>query len=271
MRGSLGEKIGEGGLADIHTWAPGQVVKLFKPGGERRLSRHEAQMTRAAFATGLPAPEVFDEVTLEGRFGIVLSRLDGPTLLQLLRTRAMTPEQAGAILAALSISVHKTPPPPDVISLPDLIHALVQSPGNLLPKHLATGVLALLESLPPGDGLCHGDFHPGNVIMTAEGPRLIDWTWARRAGPALDLGHCHVVLCELIPENHDDPERPRALNAAVQSEYARVAAMSPVALTAVMESYLPSVRAFFLLVWAGSPALRERLIQRVEAALRPED
>src|SRR5262249_39387897 len=141
----------------------------------------------------------------------MLSRLDGPTLLQLLRTRAMTPEQAGAILAALSISVHKTPPPPDVISLPDLIHALVQSPGTLLPKHRATCFLALLESLPPGDGLCHGDFHPGNVIMTAEGPRLIDWTWARRAGPALDLGHCHVVLCELIPE-------PRRSGAAARAQ-----------------------------------------------------
>jgi streptomycin 6-kinase len=213
---------------------------------------------------------VFDEVTLEGRFGIVLSRLDGPTLLQLLRTRAMTPEQAGAILAALSVSVHKTPPPPDIISLCDLIHALVQSPGNLLPKHLATGVLALLKSLPPGDGLCHGDLHSGNVIMTAEGPRLIDWCWTRRADPGLDLGHCHVVLCELIPENHDNPER-RALNAVVQSEYARLAGMSPVALMAVMESYLPIVRAFLLLVWAGSPGLRERLIQRVEAALQPAD
>ena len=165
MRGSLGEKIGQGAMADIHAWASGQVVKLYKPGREQRLSRHEAQMTRAVFAAGLPAPEVFDEVTLEGRFGIVLSRLDGPTLLQLLRTRAMTPEQAGAILAALSISVHKTPPPPGVISLPDLIRALVQSPSNLLPKHLATGVLALLESLPPGDALCHGDHHPGNVIV----------------------------------------------------------------------------------------------------------
>jgi tRNA A-37 threonylcarbamoyl transferase component Bud32 len=271
MRGSLGKKIGEGGSADIHAWAPGLVVKLFKAGCERRLCRHEAQMTRAAFAAGLPVPEVFDEVVLEGRFGIVLSHLDGPTLLQLSRTRAMAPEQAGAILAALAISVHKTPPPADVISLRDLIHALVQSPGNLLPKHLATGVLALLESVPAQDGLCHGDLHPGNVIMTAAGPRLIDWTWTRRAGPGLDLGHCHVVLCELIPENHDDPERPRALNAAVQSEYARLAGMSPVALTAVMESYLPIVRAFFLLVWAGSPALRERLTQRIEAALQPED
>jgi hypothetical protein len=35
-------------------------------------------------------PEVFGEVTLDGRFGIVLQRLDGPTLLQLSRTGAVT-------------------------------------------------------------------------------------------------------------------------------------------------------------------------------------
>jgi hypothetical protein len=32
MRGSLGEKIGEGVFADVHAWAPGQVVKLLKAG-----------------------------------------------------------------------------------------------------------------------------------------------------------------------------------------------------------------------------------------------
>ena len=86
MRGSLGEKIGEGASADIHIWAPGQIVKLFKVGASARFGRHEARMTRAAFAAG--APEVFEEVTLEGRFGIVLQRLDGPTLHQLLQTHA---------------------------------------------------------------------------------------------------------------------------------------------------------------------------------------
>ena len=30
MGGSLGQKIGGGATADIHAWAPGQVVKLFK-------------------------------------------------------------------------------------------------------------------------------------------------------------------------------------------------------------------------------------------------
>jgi hypothetical protein len=50
-------------------------------------------MTRAAFAAGAPALEVFDEVTVEGRFGVVLRRLDGPTLMQLSRSGATTPEQ----------------------------------------------------------------------------------------------------------------------------------------------------------------------------------
>ena len=55
MRGSLGEKIGEGVAAEVHAWAPGQVVKLFKPGASRRLNWHEAHMTDAVFAAGAPA------------------------------------------------------------------------------------------------------------------------------------------------------------------------------------------------------------------------
>ena len=187
MRGSLGEKIGEGASAEVHAWAPGQVVKLFKAGVSRRLSWHEAHMTRAVFAAGGPAPEVFGVVTLEGRFGLVLPRFDGPTLLQLTRSGAVTRGQAGAILATLCLAVHKTPPPPDVLSLRDWMDAWVRSASGTLPKHIATGVLALIERLPPGDELCHGDLHPGNVIMTAEGPRLVDWSGPVRAPAAFDL------------------------------------------------------------------------------------
>ena len=269
MRGSLGEKIGEGICADVHAWAPGQVLKLFKSGVSRRLGWHEVQMTHAIFAAGGPAPEVLGVVTLEGRFGVVLPRFDGPTLLQLVRSGAVTREQTGAILADLALSVHKTPAPPDVLSLRAWMDIWLRSARGILPDHIATGVVALIERLQPGDGLCHGDLHPGNVIMTAEGPRLIDWTAPVRGPAALDLGFSHVVLSEMAPEVADDPERPRAVNVAVQSEYARLAGLSPAALTAAIESYLPIVRVLVLLGGA-MPALRERLLQRVEAALRAE-
>jgi tRNA A-37 threonylcarbamoyl transferase component Bud32 len=267
MRGSLGEKIGEGAFADIHAWAPGQVVKLFKASVAHQVSRWEARMTRAVFAAGGPAPEVLGEVTLEGRFGIVLPRLDGPTLLHLLRSGAMTFGEVGTTLASLYMSVHKTPPPPDVLFLRDLIDGSFLE--GRVSEHIATGILALIERLRLGDGLCHGDLHPGNVIMTADGPRIIDWIGAVRAPAALDLASCHVLLSELAPEVADDPQRPRAVNAAAQSEYARLAGMSQAALTAAAEPYLPIVRVFLL---GGTvPALREGLIQRIEAALRSED
>ncbi len=73
-------------------------------------------------------------------------------------------------------------------------------------------------------------------------------------------------MTELIPEGHD-PERPRAFDAAVQAAYARLAGRSPEALTAAMAPYLPVVRAFFLLVWPGTPALRAELARSLEAEL----
>jgi Ser/Thr protein kinase RdoA (MazF antagonist) len=270
MRGSLGEKIGEGAFADVHAWAPGRVVKLFKAGVSRVLPRHEARMTRAVVAAGVSAPEVFDEVELEGRFGIVMSRLDGPTLLQACRTGAVTFEQAGAIIASLAISVHRTTPPPDVLLLREHMDASLRLNGGILPKHFATGILALIDRLSPADGLCHGDLNPGNVIMTAEGPRLIDWTEAKRAPAAFDLAFSHVGLAEIAPEIVDNPERPRAVNAAVQSEYARLAGIAPAALRAEIDRYLPLAYVYFVL-GDPHPAWRERLIQRIETALRSQD
>src|SRR5271163_1683087 len=102
--------------------------------------------------------------------------------------------------------------------------------------------------------------------MTAYGPKIIDWVASFRAPAAYDLGRCHVLLCELVPEGMG-PARPRALNAAVQSEYARLTGMSPAALTAAIEPYLPILYAVVIADPATNPARREQLIQRVEATL----
>jgi len=33
-----------------------------------------------------------------------------------------------------------------------------------------------IADLPTGLSTCHGDFHPGNVLLGKTGPMLIDWT-----------------------------------------------------------------------------------------------
>lgn len=270
MQGTLGEKIGEGGTSDVYAWAPGQVVKLFKAGAAQGLGWHEARMTRAIFAAGGPALEVLGEVRLDGRFGIVLPRLDGPSLLQLWETGAMTTEQAAAILAPLYMSVHRTPPPKDVFRLGDWFGALSRGTGGQVPEHIVAGVLTVIERLPPNDVLCHGDLFPGNVIMTADGPRIIDWSSTVRAPAAFDLWRCHPSL-KALAYAPDDVDRAPAgeLNAALRSEYARLAGTSLAALA--IGPYLPILRATALAEGAlGALVPREQLIELLEADLGAE-
>jgi aminoglycoside phosphotransferase (APT) family kinase protein len=133
--------------------------------------------------------------------------------------------------------------------------------GASVPKHIASGILALIDRLQhPGDGLCHGDIHPENVIMTADGPRLIDWTFSIRAPAAFDHGHFHINLTELALDVTDNPQRPLAVYAAAQSEYARLSGM-PVAVAIVR---------YFLLMGGPTSERWRRMMQRAEAALRQD-
>lgn len=273
MRGSLGEKINQGGTADIHAWAPGQVVKLFKEGFPPQLSRHDARMSRAVFAAGLPAPEVFGEVTIDGRFGIVLGRLDGPTLLELTRSGGVTFAEAGAIIAQLVLSVHRMPPPPEAVDLRRWMDSAFKLSGDIVPDHIASGILALIDHLQQlDDVLCHGDIHPNNVIMTADGPRLIDWTFSVRAPAAFDHAHFHINLTELALDVTDNPKRPLAVHAAAQSEYARLTGQPIAALKQAMERWLPvAIVRYFVLLGGPTSERWRRMMQHAEAALRPEN
>jgi aminoglycoside phosphotransferase (APT) family kinase protein len=67
--------------------------------------------------------------------------------------------------------------------------------------------------------LCHGDAHPGNVLLPASGPVLIDWGSARVAPPGLDV----VTLGGDPPAAYTGPALPPEL-VPVHAHWARVQA-----------------------------------------------
>lgn len=272
MASELGEKIGQGAFADVHAWAPGQVVKLFRAGFPTRSIRHEARVTRAIHAAGAPCAEVFEELTLGDLSGFVMACLEGPTLLQLSRSGAIPHQETGAILAGLAMALHQIPPPPEVPTLQVYSRAALRRPLGEGAGPMSPDILAYIDALPSGDRLCHADLHPGNVIMTPDGPRLVDWGGAVRAPAAYDLALCQVLLAELIPELADDPGRPRAVNAALQSSYAQSAGLPLPALTKAMEPFLPVVRLHALLsgAWPGQRDYLTRAVATMATQSSPE-
>ncbi len=263
MHRSLGAKIGEGATAEVYDWAPGRVIKLFKPGVPHRIRTHEVRTTRAVQAATDLAPEVFEEIDIEGRSGFVMARLDGLALGDATKSKAVSYAMAGIILAGCLRTVHTTLKPPEIPSLRDYLANSIGRARDALPRAVEAGILALVDRRGEAAGLCHGDPNPGNVIMTTRGPRLIDWISAMRAPAAFDLASAQVILTELAPHFADEPERPLAVNAALQVAYAGLIDMSPAAMAASVRPYLPVVRAL-VLMGGAVPTQSARLIRSLE-------
>ncbi|MGH3716414.1 MAG: phosphotransferase family protein [Micromonosporaceae bacterium] len=64
----------------------------------------------------------------------------------------------------------------------------------------------------PAVRILHRDLHPENVIMTPDGPYLIDWTNAAEGDPAIDVAFSALILAEVaVGDFGVPPEQVRAL------------------------------------------------------------
>jgi aminoglycoside phosphotransferase (APT) family kinase protein len=83
--------------------------------------------------------------------------------------------------------------PDSLPSVHERVRARMESP--LVPSDVRDRALALLDRLPSGDRLCHGDFNPANVLTGPDGRALvIDWTAASRGDPACDVARSELIV-----------------------------------------------------------------------------
>lgn len=178
--------VGRGYTADVYAWGDGRVLKLFHPGPDRDRAEREFRVTRAVRAAGLPAPAVLGMVEVGGRCGIVCERIAGPSLVDHVQARPWAMFAAVRQLAELHARVHRCAAPADLPSQRDRIAARIDAaPG--LPAAERDAARRRLAALPDGGVLCHGDFHPGNVLLAPGGPVVIDWGSAARGHPLGDV------------------------------------------------------------------------------------
>jgi aminoglycoside phosphotransferase (APT) family kinase protein len=194
-----GRKLAEGAAAEVFAWGDAHILKLFKPVLDNRSQQHEIRMTRLAHAAGAPAPEVVDVVTIDGRTGMVLPRYDGPTLAHEMLEGRIGPEQGGAMMASLHYALHV---PGYRAEVPTFRQFAQFNAGRLRRRGIDTALvdkaLSVASALPERGVLCHGDLHGLNVILTPQGPRIIDWMSvldAPRSGRCRTASHDADALC----------------------------------------------------------------------------
>jgi uncharacterized protein (TIGR02172 family) len=184
--------IGKGYTAEVYAWGEGRVLKLFHTWYAHERAEREFRAARAVHAAGLPAPAAYELVEIAGRTGIVFERLEGRSLFARLQARPWTLFAAVRRFAELHARIHRCDAPDDLPTLRERIAGGISSAGELSDSEKRTA-LDYLDRLPDGTAMCHGDFHPENVLLTPRGPVIIDWGRASRGHPLGDVA-CTVRL-----------------------------------------------------------------------------
>jgi tRNA A-37 threonylcarbamoyl transferase component Bud32 len=189
---TISSPIAEGRTADGYLWDETHILKLYRDWCPSNWVDYEARVGRAINAAGVPSPAVGKIVEVDGRRGLIYERLEGISMLQDLNARPWTFLKHARALADLQLKINQL----SIDDLPSykdgMEHSIHHTPH--LSDELRKKALTVLETLPDGGNVCHGDYHPGNVILTKQGPVAIDWMTAKSGSRWADVARTSLLL-----------------------------------------------------------------------------
>src|SRR6516164_1138808 len=220
MSKTAGRLLAAGNVAEVFEWGP-RVVKLYRSPAAKQAAFREAANHAAVEAMGLPVPAVWGVQRIDARWGIVFDRVKHASLAEQMRGDPTAMPHYLETLAALQARIHAQPASQFSSLKLRLAANIVRV--NVLDEPRKRVLLTRLADMPEGDLLCHGDFHPINVLGEVSLPVVIDWPDACRGDPAADVCRSYLLLklhAEEIAEPYleaychidDAPESGRPFN-----------------------------------------------------------
>ena len=102
QRGSL---LGQGRTAEVFAWGNDKVLKLFYSWFPQWPIEYEADVGRAVYETGVPAPKVYGVIDCDGRKGIIYQRIFGRSLIRHMEEKPWKIGRFARELAALHFRI----------------------------------------------------------------------------------------------------------------------------------------------------------------------
>jgi uncharacterized protein (TIGR02172 family) len=193
----LGQPIAYGRTAEIYAWHQTQVLKLFYPWFGLENIENEARINRAIHASGLPTPAVGEIIHLNDRYGLEYERVYGASMWKMFQHKPWRVLQYSRRQAELHASVHAIRIQTQLPSQREILENNIRH-AEALSAQLQKKALAALKAMPGGDRLCHGDFWPGNILVTAQREFIIDWIHAAYGNPLADLARTTNLVLGFI-------------------------------------------------------------------------
>lgn len=187
---AIGPLLGAGKMAEAFHYGD-HVLKLYRDPDHRSVAFGEAAILAIVGEHGLPTPAVHQAGPYAGRWGLVMDRAPGQPLASLAASDPTLVPAALEAMVALHLAMHTR----TEVRLSPLKPRLADRIGRVdLDAALRQTLLARLAALPEGNRLCHGDFHPFNIIGMPGAAMIVDWPDATSGPPAADVARSYLLM-----------------------------------------------------------------------------
>ena len=200
-----GKIVGTGNTATVYEWEDNKVLKLFHQDYPFEAIINEFRNASLIRDMDFGKSKVYEIIFLEKQAGIVYDKLDGESLL------AWVLETGNIHECAVHMAeLHKKILGNCISNAPDYKDFLKNHIDKAQGLANKEEVLYILDKLPDGNTLCHGDFHPGNIFINNGKTAVIDFMNICHGPYLYDVART-VFLVEYTPVPEEFKEREKIL------------------------------------------------------------
>ncbi|NBD24634.1 phosphotransferase [Paenibacillus glycinis] len=225
----IGRLLGAGNTASVYEWGITEAIKiLHDPIGGFHEAAKEARNAEMINARGLRTPRFSGMIQYEGKSCLIYEKVEGPTMLASIMPTTLSVSRHAKLMARLHDELHRVKIDIAANLKTELSKAIQMT--EVITDQEKSQSIESLEALPDGSALCHYDFHPGNIILSPDGPVMIDWLNALVGNPYADVARTFMLInAHALPSNAPAWLRKREyrelFGEAYIAEYAKRSAM----------------------------------------------
>ncbi|MES5938789.1 MULTISPECIES: phosphotransferase [unclassified Bacillus cereus group] len=192
---NLGNPIAKGNTAEIYLYDT-KVVKLFNEYLPDTESINEAKKQKYAYLCGLSVPNVFEVTKIKNRQAIIMEYVKGDSIGDLLLNNLNEAEHYINICVNEQKKIHAIRVNTDEMeSMRKRLERQIKSVHKLDEKQKGN-ILNKLHSIKFEPRLCHGDFHPFNLILNNKNVNIIDWVDASSGDFRADVFRTYLLYSQ---------------------------------------------------------------------------
>ena len=168
-----------------------KAIKVFDANFSKSDILNEALNQARVEEAGIRVPKVLEVSVVDGKWAIVSEYIPGKTLAQLMEENPQNKDAYLEQFVELQMDVH-THRAPLLNKLHDKMKRKIDETG--LDATTRYELHTRLDSTPHHNKVCHGDFNPSNIIMSENGPYILDWSHATQGNASADVARTYLLF-----------------------------------------------------------------------------